>query len=667
MDTKRSPMRRVLSAWLIAACLPTFAIPCTAIAKESYLDSKVAAFVHHDTLINLQYSPDGKHMAAIARRGNTTGLIVFQVSDGQSTLNQRLPNGNQIVDVWWVSDERLLVAVGQNFGSDIAPTPTGELYGVNFDGSKPMLLAGYRVTGPTTGSRIGSSAKEEFASVYLLDSLPAKDDEVLVYVWPHDSKSPRARVDRMNVYTGRRKTEVTAPVSKARFLTDNASRVRFSRASDDSNMSRLYHRGVEGGDWQLVSDEARGDPIELPLGFGAGDRVAYMQVEQETGPDVVVAYDTNTQQRTVVAKDAIFDPMPIYRDGSGEVIGVRFGEQKPRTVYFGDSVEESRLHERLQRSFADSTLTVTSATRDGNLKLLFLQSDVDPGSYYAYDVLSKKASFLLERQKLINPEAMSKVQPFTFKARDGMDIHGFLTLPRMSKGKAPLIVMPHGGPFGVYDTWDFNNDVQLLADAGYAVLQVNYRGSGNHGRAYLHAGAREWGGRMQDDLTDATHWAFRNPAIDSARACIYGASYGGYAAMMGVAKEPGLYRCAVGALGVYDLNLMIRDDTRDGGRSMEKWFHDWVGDDPEKLREHSPTYLASRINVPVLVAWAGSDDIAPSKQSKAMVSALKRANVAVETVFFAREGHGFYSAENQHMFYLRLLSFLNQHLGAQAQ
>lgn len=651
-----------LPARLVAALLIGMAIAGNGIAKDNATDPRVAPFVHHDTLSDLQYSPDGTHIAGITRRGNTTGVIVMRLADGKTTLNMRLPNNNQVIGVEWVNRERLLVSIGRNIDGEIKPTATGELYGVNLDGTKQALLAGYRVSGAAVGTRIGGSAKEEYSAVYLLDSLPDNDDEALVYVWPYESRDPLARVDRMNVYSGRRVTEVLAPMPRARFMTDTASRVRFARASTDDNLSKLYHRKAEGGEWTLVSDEAKLGHLESPLGFASGDRIAYLQVEQENGPDTVVAYDTLSGERRTVASDAKFDPVPIYRDGSFEMIGVRFGAEGARIVYFDPNAPAAVQHAKLQAAFPDNLMSIASSTRDGNRKLLFVRSDVDPGSYYGFDAVTRKADFLSARQKLIDPEAMRPRKAFSFKARDGMELHGFLTLPA-KPGRAPLVVMPHGGPFGIHDSWGFDNDVQLLASAGYAVLQLNYRGSSNHGKAYMHAGAREWGGKMQDDLTDATRWAFQNPAIDPSRACIYGASYGGYAALMGVAKEPALYKCAVGAVGVYDLNMMIRDDTDVGNKSARTWFREWVGDDSARLQATSPTYLAGSIKVPVLIAWAGGDDIAPSRQSRAMVSALKRAQVPVETVYFAKEGHGFYSAENQAQFYTRLLAFLGQHLG----
>src|SRR5690606_15979758 len=197
-----------------------------------------------------------------------------------------------------------------------------------------------------------------------------------------------------------------------------------------------------------------------------------------------------------------------------------------------------------------------------------------------FDTADMHASLIVARDEQVDSERMSPMRPFELKARDGLALHGFVTTPAGGSGKAmPMVVMPHGGPFGIFDAWGFDKDAQLLAASCYALLQVTFRGSGNYGRAFRLAGARQWGGTMQDDGTDATRWAISEGIADPERICIYGASYGAYSALMGVVREPDLYRCAIGYVGVYDLPLMRREDAS-GGRRSATWNREWVGDDP---------------------------------------------------------------------------------------
>jgi dipeptidyl aminopeptidase/acylaminoacyl peptidase len=226
----------------------------------------------------------------------------------------------------------------------------------------------------------------------------------------------------------------------------------------------------------------------------------------------------------------------------------------------------------------------------------------------------------------------------------------------------PTIVLPHGGPFSIYDMPAFDEEAQLLARAGYAVLKVNFRGSGNYGHAFTKAGAREWGAKMQDDITDATRWLVQQGIADPKRICLYGASYGAYAALMGVAREPDLYRCAIGYVGVYDLPKVIEDDVDEDDPASAAWFKEWLGEG-EMLAQRSPTHLAAQIKVPVLLSAGGEDYVAPIGHSKLMASALKKAGVPVETHYYPYAGHGYNSVEDLHDHYANVLDFLARHLG----
>jgi dipeptidyl aminopeptidase/acylaminoacyl peptidase len=222
-------------------------------------------------------------------------------------------------------------------------------------------------------------------------------------------------------------------------------------------------------------------------------------------------------------------------------------------------------------------------------------------------------------------------------------------------------MMPHGGPYGIHDEWSFDDEAVMLSQAGYSVLRVNFRGSGNYGRAFMHAGEREWGRKMQDDLIDATNWAVEQGIAEANRICLYGASYGGYAALMGVVREPALYRCAAGYVGVYDMDE-FHDDDSDYSRSRERWVLDWLGE-AETMREISPAALASGIKVPVFLAAGGRDRRVPIEHSKRMEKSLKKAGTSVETLYFDTEGHGFYTEPHRREYYTRLLAFLSRHLG----
>jgi dipeptidyl aminopeptidase/acylaminoacyl peptidase len=319
----------------------------------------------------------------------------------------------------------------------------------------------------------------------------------------------------------------------------------------------------------------------------------------------------------------------------------------------------------MQKSFGGDVVVATSATRDGRFVLLRTYSDRNPGDYFLFQADGRVADRLMSRSDWLERERLAETRPIRYTARDGLPIEGFLTLPPGSDGKnLPLIVNPHGGPFGPFDTWGFETERQILAAHGYAVLQVNFRGSGNYGVAFVEKGHRQWGGTMQDDLTDATHWAIREGIADKNRICIYGASYGGYASLMGVAKEPDLYKCAVGYVGVYDMMMMYGRGDVPGTVRGKDFLMEVLG--RTDLDPISPNKRAADIKVPVFLAAGGSDIRAPQAHSEAMERALKAAGKPVESLYYATEGHGFVKPEHQTEFFKRLLTFFNRHIGGRA-
>ncbi|MEO6103950.1 MAG: S9 family peptidase, partial [Pseudoxanthomonas sp.] len=541
------------------------------------------------------------------------------------------------------------------------PQPTGELYAINVDGKKGEMLVGQRLQGD--GLSHIQSKKAEAVAASLVDDLPADDKYVVISVSPF-SDDPYTRVERMNVYTGQRTPITRAPIRNAWFLTDNAGNVRFSSGTDKDNSGRLYYREVDGKDWKLVNDTVQSRLDQSPLGFSPDDKIAYLQVEHEQGPDSVVAWDLASGEHKQVFRDNESDPAPLYLNG--KLIGVEILDGIPRKEFFDPESSQAKLYRKLERSFPGESVHITSTTKDGNLALVLTTSDHNPGDFFLFDLAANHASFLLSRRDWIDPLRAAKVEPIRFAARDGQSIHGYLTSPVGGVARnSPLIVLIHGGPFSISDDWGFDNDAQILAAHGYSVLQVNFRGSGGRGKAFMAAGKRQWGGTMQDDITDATRWAIKEGIADPKKICLYGASYGGYASLMGVAKEPDLYRCAAGYVGVYDLPMMFTDGDIHKRASGEAYLNEWLGS-RQDLASASPNRLADHIKVPVFLTAGGADKRAPIQHTKMMEKALLSAGVPVEAVYYPTEGHGFYKTENAREFYGKLLLFFQHNLGGRA-
>jgi len=639
-------MRKTLMAALLGAGCALLSATAGAVDLERYL--------RDDAFTNIKISPDGTYVAASVPLQDATAIAILRTSDMAMVGSFRPPRDNHAGSFDWVSNERLVIGLAQKWGRLDKPRPTGELYGINADGRSGELLVGYRVGG----------LNDSQVSAFLTDELADDERNVLIAVWPF-AENPYTRIERMDAVTGRRIIVARSPVQGAHFTTDNTGEVRFALGSGSDNVQKLYYRVQRGEDWVLLNDEAVSRRVEKPLGFSADGSLAYLWIEQTEGPDAIVSWNPQTNERHTLLRDEVVDPgLVIYQPGTRIPVGALYYGDVPKARFFDDTSSTARLYRSLQAALR-SPVYITSSTRDGRIVLAQTWSGSNPGDFYRYDTVEKKARLLASRSSWIDPSQSAQVRPVALKARDGLPLHGFLTVPNGKEARQlPMVVVPHGGPIGVFDDGSYEHETQLLAAAGYAVLQINFRGSSNYGRAHTAAARHQWGLRMQDDVTDATRWAIEQGIADGKRICIYGASYGAYAALMGTVREPGLYQCAAGYVGIYDLPLMFERGDIQSDRSGMTYLRDWLGA-PEALAERSPVNLAAQVKVPVFLAAGGEDKRAPIQHTKKMEAALRRAGTPVESLYYKSEGHGFYTPQHQREYYTRLLAFLSRSLGGQ--
>ena len=653
-------MKRKIAAFLLAmACASASAGPTAGVDLETMLK--------HSQFGDVEISPDGQYLAATVPQEDREGLVVMRRSDAAITTAFTLGKDTYIHEFFWANDKRLLIRVAERIGALELPQDTGQLYGLDFDQRTPDVLVGWQTEGEHLGTLMGS--KKERVMALSASKIPGDNHHVIITAHPYTESERFNTAELLDVDTGRRTVLAHAPIRLALFFPDNAGVVRFATASEkEDNASKLWYRPTNDADWKLISDAAVTHLAEWPIGFSADNRIAYLEAHRPSGPNAIVAFDTATGERKELLRDAFANPGQIVYtfDDKFVPVGTIYDDGVPHPAFFDPESREARLYAMLGQAFPGSAVTVTSTTRDGKLMLVLVRSDRDPGGYFLFDTQSHQAQALLSRKRWIDPQAMARTQVLQIKARDGVPLRAYLTLPPGRDPKAlPLVVYPHGGPFDEYDSWGYDTDLQLLAAAGYAVLQVNYRGSGNYGNRFVNLGSQQWGGTMQDDLTDATEWAVAQGIVDRSRMCMYGASYGAYASLEGVAKEPSLYKCAVGYVGVYDLAKMVADDSDDSTRG-KTFSRDWIGTDPAQLAKISPNLHADRIKVPVFLAAGGEDKTAPIEHSEKMEAALKKAGVPVETLYFSTEGHGFYTLDHRREFYKRLLAFLDRNIGEKA-
>jgi dipeptidyl aminopeptidase/acylaminoacyl peptidase len=632
----------------------------------------IESFTKFDEFGGLKISPDGEFAALLTGKYGRSMVMFIDLKTKKGVSGIRVPEDCEIDEYYWVSPTRLIYMIAQRRMGHIRPAPTGEIFAINRDGSSARQLYGYRAGQSTLDTHM-KVRKASYATPELLSELKDDPDHILIaeYPWRNIGAfwqfNPDAKplISRLDVFSGQKKQLDMAPLGGAQLLLDHNERVRFALGINERTQLAVSWKPQPEGDWTSFDLPGFRAESVVPRRFSADDRSVYLSGIRE-GESLAALYrlDLQTQQleRVHAFENAAVDD--IITDFAGrDVIGVSSYAAKRTDFWLLKDHPAARTHQALQRAFPGMSVTVTSASADGRLAVVFVDSDTNPGDYYLFDTSSMRAEFLRAGRVWIDPKQMRPKEPIALTARDGLPLHGYVTRPA-GDGAHPLVVMPHGGPHGVRDYWDYDSEVQLLASRGYAVLQVNYRGSSGYGMDFEAAGYREWGAKMQDDITDATRWAVEQKITTADRICIYGISYGGYAALMGAAREPDLYRCAIGYAGVYDLQLMFESGDVPDFRSGAAYLDRVLGNDVAKLRAQSPINSAQNIKAPVLLIHGKLDGRADYEHAQRMKAALEKNQKKVEWLALGREGHGIYDEESRREVYERILQFLATNLSA---
>jgi len=623
-------------------------------------------FFEKAQVTDMRISPDGQHVAFTYEEGSEVKLAIMNLAESSITTSFGFGENQHVFSFWWGSDERVVMSVGEVTGNLDNLGRPAHLYAANIDGSHRQQIF-----------------VMERSSYRVLHTLPDDPDHILIARY-HFADGGVPKGNLLNIHDGDLSYVADQPPSNdlTGLLADNSGEIRVAtefiqgETFDDRELNLFIKKGADN--WERLEIEASRQPVSTSLlGFSADNRQAYFLSNHdmvENDRRGVFRYDFATNDIELLYRHPEVDISGGISGHDGEMLGVvsRFG---PATyTFFGDLAstnEDAILRQRLALSFPEQNVGITSYSQDGKLAVVSVSGDRNPGEYYLFDTESMEARFLAARLPNLPRDALVPMEAVRIEARDGLVLHGMLTRPADQKEDLPLIVNVHGGPFGITDYWGYQPEAQYFAQHGYATLQVNYRGSGNRGDDFQNAGRREWGGKMQDDVTDATRWAIEQGIADPDRICIYGGSYGGYATLMGVIKEPELYACGVGYVGVYDLVWFREGDGNDGSRMMgrearqgrERWMSAWVGENAEDLRDVSPVHNVDKIEAELFIVHGGSDVRVVVGHAHRLRDALDRVGKSYEWLIKEDEGHGFYDVDNRVELYESMLGFFNRHIG----
>ncbi len=650
----------------LSLCLLALILPMAAAAEVPLAD-----FARLNDFENVQISPKGDYLAAVIPSDDQTVLVVLRLSDGKPIGKFAPISGKSVHDYTWVGPERLVIETAIQDGLLGQPKPTGELIGVDTDGGRASYLFGYNA--PTDfGSLIHKHQNQNSASGWaeVVDGLPKDPHHAVIAVnnWDMDQDTQRTVAYTMDVEGGALDKRVESPIlGFSQFMTDASGVVRYAVGEDSHQNLLTYFRKSEKDPWTAVNAGATKNARVIPYRFSEDGSKVYLDSDENGDRRCLVEHDLDKNQRQQLSCDDLADLDSVFFSARRVPLAAIFQTDYPKVSLLDNDDPMRDKLEMLLGSFPGQMVMPVSQTTDGSKVVLMVYSDHNPGMYYLFDAETMKVRLVLHRRRDLDPAQMAERRPVVFKARDGQVLHGYLTLPPGKDARnLPLVANPHGGPFIEGDHWAWEAGPQMLASRGYAVLQVNFRGSRGYGRNFENAGKQHWDTVMIDDISDGTKWAVAQGIADPNRLCIYGASYGGYAALMSAVREPDLYRCVIDYAGVYDLNLQKSKSDTGLTEFGKNYIDDFIGATPERLRQASPSTYIDKLKAAIMIAHGEEDQRVPIAHAKALRKALDERHHPYEWLVKPGEGHGFYLPENRLDLYVKMLAFLDKNIGPKA-
>ena len=622
-------------------------------------------------------SPSGRYLALTSAKGlKNLGLVVLDLAPGGKVQRAAQFSDGDVRQVRWVNDTRLVFSVMDPPGSGAPQTLPG-LYAVKSDGSELRQLVRRRWLGPI---RSGDEDTRVLNWNHFLLAVPARaagddNEEVLI----HEVSEDEQRLSRplwLNTRSGRtRRVDVAIPDDTVGWLADARGELRVALTRKDKTAGALW-RGPGQTAWTPLYSAPLLHPPFGPHSVDVDGRLYVLRATNGTGNRVLKQFDFDKNepmaQPLVQVPDFDFNGGLLHDPETGRLLGVRVLADGLVTVWLDEAMK--RFQAEVDRQLPGK-INIVQCRRCGQpdmVALVHAYSDHDPGQLWFHTAQpepgQRKWRPVFKALDGIAPQQMASLDLHRIKARDGQTLPVWVTRPDDAQGPLPAVVLVHGGPYVRGTSWRWAALPQFLASRGYLVIEPEFRGSTGYGEQHYRSGWKQWGQAMQDDVADALRWA-QAQGLASDRACIAGASYGGYSTLMGLAKDPDLYRCGIAWVAVADLELLVKGSwwvQDDIGLARQLTVPEMIGDpvkDAAMLAAHSPVKLAHRIKSPLLLAYGEEDLRVPLEHGKRMRDALIAAGQKPVWVTYPGEGHGFAKPENAYDFARRAEAFLAEHLG----
>jgi dipeptidyl aminopeptidase/acylaminoacyl peptidase len=589
--------------------------------------------------IRARISPDGKRLAYVAPLDGVLNVYVKTIGEDNDRPVTADKNRG-IYEYFWAYDNNHLMYLQDKDGDE-----NWRLYAVDLSNETIRDLTPYE----NVQVRV-MDVNKDFPNTVVL-AMNLRDPSL------HD-------VYRLDLPTGELTLVATNPGNVIGWVTDANLDVRAAMAVAPSGDYQLLARPATTAPWETILTWGPEDNMtSAPVAFTKDGGSLYLIDSSNVNAGRLVRLDLKTKDVEVLAEDPIYDVSDLMiNPDTYKIEAVSFEKARKDWVPLDPEVAQDFT---AIRSLDDGDFDVVSYDADYRTWLVAFVKDDGPIAYYIFDRDSETGEFLFDHRTDLKNYTLARMEPFSFNARDGLPINGYITFPPNAPRKnLPMVLVVHGGPWA-RDEWGYNPEVQWIANRGYICLQVNFRGSSGYGKEFLNAGDKEWGAKMQDDLTDGVNWAIDQGYADPKKIAIYGASYGGYAALAGAAFTPDLYCCAIPMMGPSNLITFI-NSVPPYWTTMLETMYKRIGNpqtEEEFLKSRSPLFSVGQIKIPMLVAQGANDVRVKQAESEQVVEAMQKNGVDVEYILFEDEGHGFAKPENRLKFFARAEQFLAKYLG----